>query len=365
MENNCKRGILFLAIFLFFLASFIFPRLIYSTLSASNSTVSVDHTSVSANGSDTAKITVTLLDNASPPGPINTHRVELSLAGMTDSNLVINGGSKGSSILAIRTGNSGNAANVATFTISSATVQTDKFNIRDVDENIALGQANVSFTTPSCGDAVPKAPTLSEAVSQSSSEIKLTWTAVAEPFSYYVVSYGVSSGSYIYGNPNVGKQNNYIVGSLSPGVTYYFVVKAMNGCGASAYSNEVAQAAGRISTPSLTPALTPTPTRIASLSPTLTPTITGSLSGNIKSQVGSEKITTAQSNMPVQIQEIQAPTPPQKTLVANSMTNQLGILAIFWVFGFILGNLFFYFYLKKIRSKTPKPTEKVEPLKTK
>lgn len=348
MEDKCKRTLLSSVIFFYSIASFIFPGLAFAALSASNSTVTVEPSSVPANGTDTAKITVKLLDNASPPGPVNNHRVELSLAGMTDSNLVINGGTKGTTVLVLQTGNSGNAANVATFTISSTTVQTDKFNVREVSQNVSLSQASVNFTSPSCGDSTPKAPTLSEAVSQSSSQIKLSWTAVSDPISYYVISYGTSSGNYIYGNPNVGKQNSYTVGFLSPGTTYYFVVKAVNGCSSGSYSNELSQVAGQ--NPTSTPIPTPT-TLPPRATPTLAPTGASSENGNANSPL---QLTPTQTP-----RQLQTPTKkPAGTLIAGMTIKTLGILALVWGLVFIFVGLFFYFNFKKRKSETPPRTRK-------
>lgn len=353
MEDRCKKSLLFSIIFFYSIVSFISPGFAYAALSASNSTVTVEPSSVPASGTNTAKITVKLLDDANPPGPVNNHRVELSLAGMTDSNLVINGGIKGTSSLTIQTGNSGNAANVVTFTVSSNSVQTDKFNIRDVDQNVSLSQASVNFTSPSCGDSTPAIPTLSQSISQSSSQIKLSWTAVSAPISYYVVSYGISSGNYIYGNPNVGKQNNYTVGFLSPGTTYYFVVKAVNGCSSGSYSNEISAIAGQNSTP--TPI--PTSTSIPTLSPTATPTQASTSASSKNSNAN----TPLQVNPTQNPKRLQTPTKkPASTLIASMITKNLGILALVWGSFFILGGLFLYFNFKKERPQTQKPPEQEE-----
>jgi hypothetical protein len=74
-------------------------------------------------------------------------------------------------------------------------------------------------------------------------EITLYWNDAAEA-DYYTVTYGLVSRGYIYGAPNIGKTNQYIVSQLSPGRTYYFVITSVNSCGSSGYSAEIAARAG-------------------------------------------------------------------------------------------------------------------------
>jgi hypothetical protein len=57
----------------------------------------------------------------------------------------------------------------------------------------------------------------------------LTWTA-STPVTHYSISYGIKQGEYIYGAANVGNVNSYTVGSLTPGVQYYFSINAVNDC---------------------------------------------------------------------------------------------------------------------------------------
>lgn len=95
-------------------------------------------------------------------------------------------------------------------------------------------------TTSVCSDATPGgAPTLTSVIFGNNSAT-LTWTPAASPVTYYLVAYGTSPGSYTYGNPNVGNSGtrSYTVSNLSGGTTYYFVVRAGNGCMPGAFSNE-------------------------------------------------------------------------------------------------------------------------------
>lgn len=121
-----------------------------------------------------------------------------------------------------------------------------------------------------CTDSAPgSAPVITNAQSAGPHAITLTWTDATNPVSYYLVSYGVASGNYIYGNPNIGGQGttSYTVGGLNIGTKYYFVIRAGNGCTPGNFSNEMSTVAGGSSA-------TPTPTHapVDTSSPTDTPT---------------------------------------------------------------------------------------------
>lgn len=97
-------------------------------------------------------------------------------------------------------------------------------------------------SAPSCNDkAAGGIPTLLSATVSGPNSVSLTWSKAADPVTHYVVTYGLSSGEQRYGNPNVGGKDttSYTVGSLSGGTTYYFKVRAGNGCNAGPYSNEL------------------------------------------------------------------------------------------------------------------------------
>lgn len=95
-------------------------------------------------------------------------------------------------------------------------------------------------TAPVCNDTKPaSAPSGLTAVAGLNS-VTLSWAKASDPVSYYLVTYGTSSGSQTYGNPNIGDSSttSYTVTNLSGGVTYYFKVRAGNGCAPGDFSNE-------------------------------------------------------------------------------------------------------------------------------
>lgn len=132
--------------------------------------------------------------------------------------------------------------------------------------------------TPSsgCWDPPPGGSVeLKTASSSGEHNITLTWTDASDPVSYYLLSYGLAPGEYIYGNPNIGGQGitSYTVGGLATGTKYYFVVRAGNGCTPGNFSNELSAIAGETPTPTPAPTDTPTPTPTPE-SPTPTATST-------------------------------------------------------------------------------------------
>lgn len=103
------------------------------------------------------------------------------------------------------------------------------------------GKSDGAATSPICSDAKPGgAPLLLLAIPGFNS-VTLVWSEANAPVSYYLTTYGLSSGAQTYGNPNVGGNGatTYTVSNLSGGTTYYFKVRAGNGCTPGDYSNEL------------------------------------------------------------------------------------------------------------------------------
>ncbi|MBI2590733.1 MAG: DUF5011 domain-containing protein, partial [Candidatus Blackburnbacteria bacterium] len=130
-------------------------------------------------------------------------------------------------------------------------------NTTSSNSNLSNSSSNNTSNNPStpvCTDSKPgSAPILLSAVTSGPNQVTLTWSKASDPVSHYSIVYGLSAGNPIYGNTNVGGKDttSYAVGGLSGGTTYYFKVRAGNGCNGSEYSNELSAApdGGTINSP--------------------------------------------------------------------------------------------------------------------
>ena len=97
-------------------------------------------------------------------------------------------------------------------------------------------------SAPVCTDTAPAgAPVLLSAKTNGGNSVTLTWTPAPDPVTYYLITYGTTPGAQTYGNPNIGGHSttSYTVNGLSGGTTYYFRIRAGNGCMPGPYSNEL------------------------------------------------------------------------------------------------------------------------------
>jgi len=96
-------------------------------------------------------------------------------------------------------------------------------------------------SAPVCSASKPgSAPRLLSA-SAGTNSVTLTWSKAQDPVTYYLATYSTVPGSQQYGNPNVGGHDttSYIVAGLSGKITYYFRIRAGNGCMPGDFSNEL------------------------------------------------------------------------------------------------------------------------------
>jgi len=114
--------------------------------------------------------------------------------------------------------------------------------------NATIGFWEESATTAPCADPAPSsAPTL-VSVTRSKDQATLIWLPAAGTVTYYAVYYGTSSGSSSFLNPNVGGSST--VSHTAQGLTnstYYFRIRAGNGCAQSSFSNERVVSLGQVS----------------------------------------------------------------------------------------------------------------------
>ena len=98
-----------------------------------------------------------------------------------------------------------------------------------------------STSTSICSEQKPSSAPLIISANAGINEVTLNWDKAIDPVSYYLVAYGVEPGKYIFGNPNVGNKDttSYSIQNLSGNTTYYFVVRAGNGCKPGDFSQEV------------------------------------------------------------------------------------------------------------------------------
>jgi hypothetical protein len=96
-----------------------------------------------------------------------------------------------------------------------------------------------------CSDQTPGAtpPWIYTGTARSAYSILLHFTPAEMPVDKYVLEYGTTSGQYTFGVLDMGihstNQMSYLIGSLSPNTTYYFRIRAGNGCATGPWSNEI------------------------------------------------------------------------------------------------------------------------------
>lgn len=103
--------------------------------------------------------------------------------------------------------------------------------------------AGSSTNPPVCSNEKPDQVVLYEPnhsllpTAKNANSVRLNWLKT-DKASKYTIAFGLASGNYIYGLPDVGNNDNYTVDHLSSGTTYYFVVRGVNDCMPGPWSKE-------------------------------------------------------------------------------------------------------------------------------
>lgn len=108
-----------------------------------------------------------------------------------------------------------------------------------VSSSSSPGPAN----PPSCGDSAPSAPPFLFQLDATHHQTTLSFTPNAQNVTQYFIAYGYSSGDMRFGTSfsqgASGGVQQYKINDLAPNTTYYFRVRAQNGCMAGDWGNEM------------------------------------------------------------------------------------------------------------------------------
>jgi len=115
------------------------------------------------------------------------------------------------------------------------------YNYKFYSENYGYYSAGVTASETTDGSA-PDAPVASEATSINTTSFYANWSASPQATSYRLdVSTANNFASFVgsYNNLNVNNVTTYTVSGLTPGQTYYYRVRAVNGLGTSGQSGTI------------------------------------------------------------------------------------------------------------------------------
>ena len=87
----------------------------------------------------------------------------------------------------------------------------------------------VNTSNTVCTDSKPNTPSNLEVGTVTNGQVTLSWSNPTGAYTYLLVAYSDNPAAPKWGNPNVGNVTSYTVSGLGSG-TYYFWVRAQNGC---------------------------------------------------------------------------------------------------------------------------------------
>ena len=145
---------------------------------------------------------------------------------------------------------SGNTTKILTINITMDSAAGNEYQGKQVQFDLNIGFVGEEPVTVSgsssdvCGKAKPSVPgTLTGAVGPGDGQITLSWgkPATSTPYTYFLLAYSDDSNSPKWGNPDIGTDVVYTVSGLGSG-TYYFWIRAGNGCMPGDFTGPVAVA---------------------------------------------------------------------------------------------------------------------------
>ncbi len=210
--------------------------------------VGYEITAVDSNG---VEISDTFNSNVTITIPYSDEEIATSVGSSVDESLLGNG-YWDTSTSAWRNVNS-EVLDTENNTLSISTNHFTLFGVlANTDPNATTGNgsdsnnSSTSSSTPQpadCDQAPPlgKNPRLYAVLPESSTSLRLYFTDADGPLDRYVLAYGLESNNYIYGSGNIGGPGTrtYVVNDLQPNTTYYFKLRAGNGCAPGGWSNEM------------------------------------------------------------------------------------------------------------------------------
>ena len=147
-------------------------------------------------------------------------------------------------------------------------------------------------TPPVCDKVSPKSPMLT-GLTTGTTSVYLAWGGVSDT-THYMIRYGIHSGQYIYGAPDIGNVLSANVQSLAPSTTYYFQVAGVDDCAGGDWSNELI-----IKTSGVSYGQGSTLGTRASVSPTPAPTPTNK--ANINTPTNTQEVKAEESDCTAQL----------------------------------------------------------------